>query len=206
MDHELGGASKSPNIEYFFVQDVMSKYDDLQKAFKNGTHAIVERAGWWDDMKFMYHLICAFRYFHENKCLPLIKFQKIPNISNARWNSRAILALLAFFLMPHERKRLEAVCHFISIYDWADHWFSDQMYRAEDYEELSGALQPYKTALKCLQNHWKRGSISSQTARIRPICRCDSFCQTTAANCSHCSLSLTVHCTQSLNTSLSAFF
>ena len=30
------GSTKSPNIEYFFVQDLMSNYDKLKAAFING--------------------------------------------------------------------------------------------------------------------------------------------------------------------------
>ena len=32
MDDELHGSTKSPNIEYFFVQDLMSNYDKLKAA------------------------------------------------------------------------------------------------------------------------------------------------------------------------------
>ncbi|ELU17277.1 hypothetical protein CAPTEDRAFT_208021 [Capitella teleta] len=126
-DYELGGATKTPNIEHYFVHDIITKYADLQKFIKNVTHEIIETAGWRDGMKFLHQLTRAFRHFHENQQVPLIKFQKIPNISNARWNSRAILALLAFFLMPQERERLQPVCQFIA-YDWADLWFSDLLH------------------------------------------------------------------------------
>ena len=120
-------------------------------------------------MKFLFHLTHAFRFFHENGDLPFINFQKILNICNARWNSQAILALLAFFLMPHVRERLQTVCPFIS-YDWVDHWFSDQMYRAEDYAELSQALLPYRTALKCLTNHWKQEPSKLNISRSNQCC------------------------------------
>ncbi|XP_076050221.1 uncharacterized protein LOC143030877 [Oratosquilla oratoria] len=196
MDEELAGVSQSPNIDYCFVKELMTNYKELQESFQNGTHVIEDQAGWRDDMKFLFHLTRAFRLFHENGDLPFIKFQKIPNICNVRWNSRAILALLAYFLMPHVRKRLQMVCQFIS-YDWADHWFSDQIYRSEDYAKLSQALQPYKTALKCLTNHWKQEpsklniSRSNQLrscmnymphGRTKPTCHCVSFFLMTCCN------------------------
>ena len=120
-------------------------------------------------MKFLFHLTRAFRYFGETGSVPFIKFQKIPNISNARWNSRAILALLSFFLMPHVRQELQRICKFIA-YDWADHWFCDQMYRAEDFEELSQALRPYKAGLKCLTNHWKQEPSRFHISRSNQCC------------------------------------
>ena len=96
MDDELQGSTVSPNIEYFFVKDLVSNYDELKTAFSNGKTEIKETGGWRDDMKFLYHLTRVFRYFIETNEVPFVKFQKIPNVCNARWNSRAILALLAF--------------------------------------------------------------------------------------------------------------
>ena len=135
MDDELAGASKSPNIEYFFVKELMASCEELQGSFQNGAHVIKDQAGWRDNMKFLFHLSRAFRFFHENRDMPFIKFQKILNICNDRWNSQAILALLASFFMAHMRERLQTVCQFI-LHDWVDHCFSDQTYRAEDYAEL----------------------------------------------------------------------
>jgi len=106
-------------------------------------------------MKFLYHLTRVFNFFEKKGHFPLIKFQKIPNISNARWNSRAILAILAFILIPTTRMSLEKVCRFIP-YDWADYWFTDQMYNENDFKNLSKTLHPYKKALQSLKNHWKQ--------------------------------------------------
>ena len=97
----------------------------------------------------------VFRFFDENGHFPCINFQQIPNISNARWNSRAILALLAFILMPTTRTSLEKICRFISC-DWADYWFTDQMYNENDFKNLSERLKPYRKALNSLDNHWKQ--------------------------------------------------
>lgn len=169
MDDELHGSTKSPNIEYFFVQDLMSNYDKLKAAFSNGKTEIKETGGWRDDMKFLYHLTRVFRHFTERNEIPFVKFQQIPNISNARWNSRAILALLAFILMPETRNRLRKICSFIS-YSWADHWFSSQLFRAEDFDELSAALNDYPTALKCLKTHWKTDESPINIARSNQCC------------------------------------
>lgn len=169
MDDELHGSTKSPNIEYFFVHDLMSNYDKLKAAFSNGTTEIKEKGGWRDDMKFLYHLTRVFRHFSERNMIPFVKFKQIPNISNARWNSRAILALLAFILMPETRKRLRKICSFIS-YSWADHWFSSQLFRAEDFDELSAALNDYPTGLKCLQTNWKTDESPINIARSNQCC------------------------------------
>ena len=39
----------------------------------------------------LYHLTRVFRYFKNKEYFPLTNFQKIPNLSNARWSTRAIL-------------------------------------------------------------------------------------------------------------------
>jgi hypothetical protein len=155
MDEAISGSTRSPNIEYPFVSELVNKYEELKVQFVNGTEHILDKAGWRDDMKFLYHLTQVFRFFHEKGHFPFINFQKIPNMSNARWNSRAILALLAYILIPTTRNTLETVCRFIS-YDWAQYWFSDQMYNENDFRNLSEILKPHKTALQILKNHWKQ--------------------------------------------------
>jgi hypothetical protein len=155
MDEELGGKTSSPNIEYPFVPQLLKDYEELKDHFVHGTEEILEKSGWRDDMKFLYHLTRVFRFFEEKGHFPFINFQKIPNISNARWNSRAILALLAFILIPTSRNTLQKICRFIS-YDWADYWFTDQMYNKNDFKNLSKVLKPYKKGLNTLENNWKK--------------------------------------------------
>ncbi|QQP40599.1 Uncharacterized protein FKW44_014704, partial [Caligus rogercresseyi] len=169
MDDELHDSTKSPDIEYFFVKDLVRMYDQLKAAFINGKAEIKETGGWRDDMKFLYHLTRVFRHFTEKDEVPFVNFQQIPNISNARWNSRAILALLAFILMPETRTRLRKICSFIS-YQWAGHWFSNQLFRNEDFEELSSALDGYPKGLKCLETHWKRDESPINIARSNQCC------------------------------------
>ena len=91
----------------------------------NGLEVSVDKSGWRDDMKFLNDLTFVFKFYEEKGYFPLVNFQKIPNISNARWNSRAILAILSFVLIPKTRPTLQKICRFIS-YDWAKYWFADQ--------------------------------------------------------------------------------
>ena len=62
------------------------------KNFAIYKYAIKEQ---WDIqlVKLLYHLTRVFRYFINKEYFPLslTNFQKIPNLSNARWNTRAIL-------------------------------------------------------------------------------------------------------------------
>ena len=81
-----------------------------------------------------FHLTRVFRFFEKPGAFPKVKFPKISNLSNARWNSLAILALLAFILLPERRDSLLDIWKFIS-YAWSDHWFTDQMYNADDYQK-----------------------------------------------------------------------
>ena len=71
--------------------------------FNNGDEEIIDKAGWLGDMKFLFHLTRVFRSFDANDRFPKVKFQKLPNLSNAMRNSRAILTLLAFILIPMKR-------------------------------------------------------------------------------------------------------
>ena len=114
MDDDLGGNNTSPNIEYPFIPELVNNYEQLKMNFTNGKEEITETAGWRDDMKFLFHLTRVFRFFEETGRFPKVKFQKIPNLSNARWNSRAILALLAFILVPERKDSLLEICRFIS--------------------------------------------------------------------------------------------
>ncbi|QQP40252.1 Hypothetical protein FKW44_014236 [Caligus rogercresseyi] len=52
--------------------------------------------------------------------------------------------------MPETRTRLRKICSFIS-YPWAGHWFSNQLFCDEGFEELSSALDGYPKGLKCLE-------------------------------------------------------
>ena len=74
----------------------MNSYEELQARFVNGTEVIVDKSDWRDDMKFLHYLTIVFKFYEEKGHFPLVNFQKIPNISNARWSSRAVPAILAF--------------------------------------------------------------------------------------------------------------
>ena len=84
IDDELHSSTKSPDIDYFFVKDLTSKYDHLKEAFSNEKAKIKEIGGWRDDMKFLYHLTRVLRHFIEKDKIPFVNFQQSPNISNAR--------------------------------------------------------------------------------------------------------------------------
>lgn len=46
MDRELGGNTRSPNMEYPFMSQLMNKYEELKAKFVNGTEEILSKAGW----------------------------------------------------------------------------------------------------------------------------------------------------------------
>ena len=58
---------------------------------------------------------------------------------NARWNSRAIFALIAYFLLPTWRDCLEVSASFIAN-EWQKAWFSNQKYNPETYGSLLKAV------------------------------------------------------------------
>lgn len=155
MDQELGENNTSPNIHYPFVLELIKKFDYLTGQFENGKEEILTAGGWRDDMKYLFHLCKVFNFFDVKRHFPKVVFQKIPNISNARWNSRAILVLLAFILIPTSRDTLYNVCRFIAR-DWSSYWFHDQTFNETHFGMLSAALKPYNKALKSLQTFWCR--------------------------------------------------
>ena len=127
MDEGLGGNNTPRKIKYPFILELVKSYQQLRMNFKNGKEVITETARWRNDMKFLFHLIQVFQFFEKSEIFPKVKFQKIPNLSNARWNSRVILGLLAFILLPEKGDSLLDICKFI-FYAWSGHWFTDQMY------------------------------------------------------------------------------
>ena len=169
MNDELGCDSRSPEIEYFFVCEVTKNYDQLRSTFENGTETITDKGGWRDDMKFLYHLTRVLQFYHQHGRFPFVEFKAIPNISNARWNSRAILALLAYILIPSARSRLRNVCLFITNV-WADLWFSDQIFRESDFQKMNETLILYKSALTCLETHWIREPSAINIPRTNQCC------------------------------------
>ena len=84
MDEELGSKTQLLNIEYPFVSQLLKEYEQLKTQFDNRIEVILETSGWRDDMKFLFHLTRVFQFFDEKGHFPLIRFQKSPNISNAR--------------------------------------------------------------------------------------------------------------------------
>ena len=83
MNAEFGGKNISPNMEYTFIQEIVSSYENLKMNFNNGDEEITDKAGWCGDIKFLFHLTRVFRSFDANDRFPKVKFQKLPNLSNA---------------------------------------------------------------------------------------------------------------------------
>ena len=115
MDSILEKYETSPDISYSFIKDLIKVYKNLKSEFQKGSvHLPFDDLKWRSDMQFLYELGAAYRYFKEHGHYPYINFKSLPNLSNARWNSRAILTLIAFFLMPQLQSELSTICNFIS--------------------------------------------------------------------------------------------
>ena len=113
MDNELHGSTKS-NFDYFFVKDLVRKYDQLKEAISSGKAKIIEEtSGWRNDVKFLYHLHMTSVTSLRNKISSFCALQQIFNIRNARWNSCAILDPLTFMLMSKTWIKFCKVCLFI---------------------------------------------------------------------------------------------
>ena len=79
----------------------------------------------------------------EKKDIEKINFKALPNISNAWWNSRGILALLAYILLPEHWQQLQPACDFITS-AWMNIWFSNHYYERTNYEVLLAAVAKAK--------------------------------------------------------------
>lgn len=166
MDEILGGKTSSPNIEYHFVPEIVNAYEHLIKNFKQNEERVeIKSIKWRDDMQYLYELCVYFKYYMIHGKFPYIKFKVIPPISNARWNSRAILAILAFVLLPKYKKDLYSTCVLITG-AWFDVWFSDHRFNVKNFENLRQATIPFKKAHACFLKHWvKEESVIPQQQR-----------------------------------------
>lgn len=134
--------STKPTLNYEFVDDLIQQYDVLQQSYKPEAEMIKgQNPGWRDDFKFLYELCRAFRLLKETNAYPVIKWNKLPSLHSARWNSRAIYALIAYFLIPKWRISLEIPCAFISN-TWQEAWFSNQMFNEDIHQKLMDGISP----------------------------------------------------------------
>lgn len=159
MNFAIQEETINPDINYSFIEEISKNYVSLQNhynefAIDNDTEE--ETPGWRDDFKFLYSLCNAYRHYKATSKWLRIKWGKLPNLHQARWNSRAIYAVTAFLLLPDWRCLLGITCDFIS-YEWATAWFQNQHYNKNTFNELLAALHKTncKRAIKCLKTHWK---------------------------------------------------
>ena len=165
MNESLVLATSSPEISYTVFQPLFEKFDELVIEFhQQSCEEVSEEKTWREDMDFLLHLSMAYRFYREKGYFPVIHFRKLPNLSNARWNSRAILALLSFILVPESRDELRLVCNFISGF-WHNAWFSKQFYDEDIYYKLCYATHTFSAAFACLKRHWVTDPSVIETER-----------------------------------------
>ena len=130
---EFPESSTSPNISTEPFNSIILEYDILVSNFEQDADShIVSQKTWSEDMDFLLHLL---QFFQKNDIFPYINFRKLPNISNARWNSRAILAILSFILLPNHRPKLKRLCNYISGF-WSEALCSNQFFDDDIYFKL----------------------------------------------------------------------
>lgn len=170
MDELLGGKTSSPEICYNFIPELINNYNELKISYTQNKEKIdTKNIKWRDDMQYLFELGNAFRYFQKNQKFPFIKFKTIPPISNARWNSRAILALLAFILIPKYRSELYPICDFICG-QWYDIWFSDHQFNEDNFQLLKLSLARFENAKKCFLKHWVQDDSFIKNQQRSNIC------------------------------------
>ena len=99
---------KETEINYGCVEAILSDYEKLQVDY-NGVKETpeVENLTWRDDYKFLFELCESCKVFNASELPPKIRWRKLPSLSNARWNSRATFALIAYFLLSDQRQKME---------------------------------------------------------------------------------------------------
>ena len=90
--------------------------------------------------------------------------KSLPSISNARWNSRAIYALLCYILMPHYREKLRPICQYITGH-WFTVWFGDHFFKMLDFSNIFQQLESFKKAKQCFQRQWSQEDTNILTQR-----------------------------------------
>ncbi|XP_073414115.1 N-terminal Xaa-Pro-Lys N-methyltransferase 2 isoform X1 [Dendrobates tinctorius] len=158
MNFLVPESKKKPELNYFFIDKLTENYASLQIDYHQVATDDVntgENPGWRDDFKFLYELCQAYRHYKTTSRWPRISWKKLPNLHMARWNSRAVYAVIAFFLIPEWRRVLGIACNFIC-YEWANAWFQSQHYNEASFNELLTSLTKTKCkkAIKCLKAHW----------------------------------------------------
>lgn len=115
------------------------------------------------------NLFIFINFSQDTGVLPIIKWQKLPSLHQARWNSRAIYVLIGYFLLPDWKDVLDEPAVFISFY-WKEAWFADHknaMFKVQ-YEKLLEGLNQIKV-------HWYKlsyfltfccGFLTKQTANL----------------------------------------
>lgn len=170
MDDVLDGKTSSPNIAYHFVTDLVENYENLKSSYKqNEVVPTFSKINWRDDMMFLYSLCQSYKYFQKNNIFPYINFKSLPSISNARWNSRAILAILAYILLPNYQDKLKPICDFVCD-SWFEIWFGDHCFKENNFEALSQSLTFFTKANECFLRHWVREPSKIKDHQRSNIC------------------------------------
>ncbi|KAL7632014.1 UNVERIFIED_CONTAM: hypothetical protein RMT77_017664 [Armadillidium vulgare] len=137
------------NLNYTFIDEITEVYEVLKKSYTPEVEMlVVENPGWRDDFRFLYILCLAFQQYKENNLAISTIYL------SARWNSRAIYFLIAYFLLPNWREILETPVTFIA-FGWPEVWFSNQRFNNEIYDKLLSIIKETKcrTAEKCFKTH-----------------------------------------------------
>ena len=158
LDFYLEKFTCGPNLNYKFIEEILENYNELKASYiKEIDMDEVTNLGWRDDFKYLYTLCNAFKLFKESGKQPNIEWKPLPSIHSARWNSRAIYALLAYFLLPKWREVLEIPVSFIA-FGWQKAWFSNQKFDPDIYNHILSHVRKTncQTAEKCLKTHWSQ--------------------------------------------------
>ena len=191
LDYCFPTQSQKPNLNYEFVEEIISQYETLQMQYVGeATVPAAENPGWRDDFKFLFELCQAYKFCSSSGKFGNIHWRKLPSLHSARWNSRATFALLAYFLLPYYRNQLRNICNFISTV-WASAWFSNQHFKEDVYHELLSAVSKFdcQKATTCFKTHWvnqpsvvdvPRSNIVAERAvkvmeDIRARCKTDKY-------------------------------
>ncbi|KAG0711498.1 hypothetical protein GWK47_002279 [Chionoecetes opilio] len=163
-----------PSLNYKFIDELLENYKELQSEYK------AEKQKWmWtrtpaggDDFKFLYELCKAFQHCKKHAAFPVIKWRKLPSLHSARWNSRAIYTLIAYFLLPSWGSGFWSFQHVSSLKS-GKNLVQYSKIQGDTYDNLLLGITKLgcASALKCLTTHWSRAPSVLDVPRSNMIAK-----------------------------------
>ena len=73
--------SKTLNINYQFIKEVLAEYEDLQKSYSGKEKILMHKnPGWRDDFRFLFELCEAYNFYKKEGHCSQVQLHKLPSL------------------------------------------------------------------------------------------------------------------------------